>query len=53
MLHLSEFSGTKEARRAEKEKLYNDLVAHGVTKFNEWEPLTEKMIDFEEMEQAD
>ena len=53
MLHLSEFSGTKEARRAEKEKLYNDLVAHGVTKFNEWEPLTEKMIDFEEMEQVD
>ena len=24
MLHLSEFSGTKEARRAEKEKLYNE-----------------------------
>jgi hypothetical protein len=50
MLHLSEFSGTAEARRAEKEKLYNDLVAHGVTRFNEWEMLTEQMIDFEEPE---
>lgn len=50
MLRLSEFSGTAEERRAEKEKLYNDLVAHGVTRFSEWEMLSEKMIDHEEME---
>ena len=50
MLRLSEFSGTAEERRAEKEKLYNDLVAHGVTRFSEWEMLSEKIIDHEEME---
>ena len=49
MLHLSEFSGTEEARRAEKEKLYKDLVARGVQRFNEWDMLTEKLIDYEEM----
>ena len=50
MLHLSEFSGTAEERRAEKAKLYSDLVDRGVTRFNEWEMLTEKlMIDYEEM----
>ena len=49
MLHLSEFSGTKKARRAEKEKLYKDMTAQGVVKLNEWDMLTEKLIDYEEM----
>ena len=30
-------------------KLYKDMTVQGVVKLNEWDMLTEKLIDYEEM----
>ena len=49
ILGLREFSGTLEQNKSEREALYNDLIAHGVERINEWIPIEHDFAEYEQI----